>query len=1079
MNFDFELVTRTMSSAGQGGNDGVLKSWSPDGRFFMFSSYSSAVATTDTNGKPDYYVFDTQTGGIILIDHASGSAATTANGEFSYGIEPMFLPNGRIVFYHSATDMAGTDTNGHPDMFIFNPYDGTTKLVSHTLNSQTTTSAGYVSGNYEYFSADGNYLLLTANSDATDMAAHDSNGNTDLYLYDVSTGTYDLVTHAAGDNTTTVTSNGNPGYLFAPDGNHVAYDLASTQSGVSVNTAYVYDRVTHAQVAMTGGNYTTSMGFSPDGRYLIYTATTKTSLGVDPADIRLWDTQTNTSLLVSHVYGNQSIPVHDTVNIGYGNLDVWFTPDSKSLLIESSAGSMAQNDTNGQPDLYLYDVTTGNIDLITHQYGSNAAAGAVNNSLSIEGYSANSRYLIYSTNTATIANSDTNGAWDYFVYDRQTHNNIIVGQASSGTATTGNGNYTSTHANWLSPDSKYLLFFTNSSNIAASDTTNTYDTFLLNLETGTTKLVTHALGAESGTAIGAALDVPDSLQDTRLSPYSSDGRYILLSTNNASAFTSDQDDHSNGSYGDDLFLYDIQTGDLKLITHAYNSPTVTGNGASEDGVFTADGKYVVFTSYASNLINAGSVGSTANVFLYEIATGTTTLISQNSSGLSANNSSYQAHVSPDGSHLALYSGASNLNGSNRTSGSGYDIYITDLPSGGAGPVNAAPTALNFTNTVSSISETSSTASHIKIADIGVTDDGLGTNVLSLSGTDAAFFEIVGGVLYLKAGTVLNHDTKASYNVSVLVDDTSVGSTPDLSKSLTLAVTDSGGSGPANAAPTALTFTNTLASILENSSTASHIKVADIGVTDDGLGTNVLSLSGEGAGYFEIIGNALYLKAGSVLDYETKTSYAVTVSVDDNSVGGTPDASKSLTLMVTDVKGVSLKGTSGKNTIDGTHPIGGKVPGMEADTIKGLGGNDKISGLGGHDKLLGGTGKDALSGGADGDTFVFAKGDSGIKSSNADKITDWSTDDSIDTSIAGKSSNYYEHKVKSSVDTIEEAADYAKAHVTSSKIAHVFLYNTSEDIGFLLMDLNHDHKFETGVVLSHSGQAGDFGYLDLI
>ena len=217
----------------------------------------------------------------------------------------------------------------------------------------------------------------------------------------------------------------------------------------------------------------------------------------------------------------------------------------------------------------------------------------------------------------------------------------------------------------------------------------------------------------------------------------------------------------------------------------------------------------------------------------------------------------------------------------------------------------------------------------------------------------------------------------------------------------------------------------------------------------------------------------------MLDYETKTSYAVTVSVDDNSVGGTPDASKSLTLMVTDVKGVSLKGTSGKNTIDGTHPIGGKVPGMEADTIKGLGGNDKISGLGGHDKLLGGTGKDALSGGADGDTFVFAKGDSGIKSSNADKITDWSTDDSIDTSIAGKSSNYYEHKVKSSVDTIEEAADYAKAHVTSSKIAHVFLYNTSKDIGFLLMDLNHDHKFETGVVLSHSGQAGDFGYLDLI
>lgn len=930
---------------------------------------SSAIPVVD--GKQynyDYYVFDTQTGGLSLINHTAGSLTTAANGDISG--EPMFLPNGRIVFYDTAGDMAATDTNGHVDMFIFNPYDGTTKLVSHTLNSQTTASAGYVSGNYQDFSNDGKYLLLAADSDANDMAANDSNGNTDLYLYDVSTGTYDLVTHAAGDNTTTVTSSGNPGYVFAPDGNHVAYDLRSTQSGVSLSSAYVYDRVTHAQVSMTGGNYTTSMGFSPDGRYLIYTATTKTSLGVDPADIRLWDTQTNTSLLVSHVYGSQSTSVQATVNVGYGNVDAWFTPDSKSLLIESSAGGMGQNDTNGQPDLYLYDVTTGNIDLITHQYGSNAAAGAVNNSLSIEGYSANSRYLIYSTNTATIANSDTNGAWDYFLYDRQTHKNIIVGESLSGTDVTGDGYLTTTHTNWLSPDSKYLLYVTNSSDIVAGDTSGTYDTFLLDIEAGTSKLISHALGAEGGAPKGSALSVPHSLQDTQLSPYSSDGRYILLSTKNATAFASDQDDHSNGSYGDDLFLYDIQTGDLTLITHAYNSPTVTGNGASEDGVFTADGKYVVFTSYASNLINAGSVGSTANVFLYEIATGTTTLISQDSSGLSANNSSFDAIVSPDGTHLVFASYASNLNGSNRTTGSGRDIYITDLPS-------------------------------------------------------------------------------------------------------------DGGSGPDNAAPTGLTFTNTLASVIENRSTASHIKIADIGVADDGLGTNVLSLSGAGANYFEIVGNALYLKAGTVLDYEKKTSYAVTVSVDDSSVGGTPDASQSLTLMVTDVKGVSLRGSSGNNTIDGTHPIGGKVPGKEADSISGLGGNDTISGLGGRDTLVGGTGKDVLSGGIDGDRFVFAKGDSGIKSINTDKITDWSTEDSIDTAIAGKSSNYHEHSVTSSVDTIEEAAAYAKAHATSSKIAHVFLYNSSKDIGFVLMDLDQNHTFETGVVLSHSGKASDFSYVDLI
>ncbi len=56
--------------------------------------------------------------------------------------------------------------------------------------------------------------------------------------------------------------------------------------------------------------------------------------------------------------------------------------------------------------------------------------------------------------------------------------------------------------------------------------------------------------------------------------------------------------------------------------------------------------------------------------------------------------------------------------------------------------------------------------HIKVADINVTDDALGTEALSLTGADAASFEIVGSSLYLKAGVTLNYEAKASYNVTV-------------------------------------------------------------------------------------------------------------------------------------------------------------------------------------------------------------------------------------------------------------------------------------------------------------------------
>ena len=93
----------------------------------------------------------------------------------------------------------------------------------------------------------------------------------------------------------------------------------------------------------------------------------------------------------------------------------------------------------------------------------------------------------------------------------------------------------------------------------------------------------------------------------------------------------------------------------------------------------------------------------------------------------------------------------------------------------------------------------------------------------------------------------------------------------------------------NHAPTAVAFANTTPIIAENSDTSSHLKVADIVVTDDGLGTNALTLAGADAAAFEIVGNSLYLKAGTALDFEIKSSYSVAVKVDDPSVGSNPDA----------------------------------------------------------------------------------------------------------------------------------------------------------------------------------------------
>ncbi|MES2440877.1 MAG: SdiA-regulated domain-containing protein [Verrucomicrobiota bacterium] len=117
---------------------------------------------------------------------------------------------------------------------------------------------------------------------------------------------------------------------------------------------------------------------------------------------------------------------------------------------------------------------------------------------------------------------------------------------------------------------------------------------------------------------------------------------------------------------------------------------------------------------------------------------------------------------------------------------------SDLPQvwvfGPSAAINLAPTAVALNNSVTSLPENTNTTSAIKIADIAVSDDGLGTNTLTVTGTDASFFEITGNALFLKAGTVLSHLTKPGYGITVEVDDTAVGGIPDASVNLTLAIT---------------------------------------------------------------------------------------------------------------------------------------------------------------------------------------------------------------------------------------------------------------------------------------------------
>ena len=149
--------------------------------------------------------------------------------------------------------------------------------------------------------------------------------------------------------------------------------------------------------------------------------------------------------------------------------------------------------------------------------------------------------------------------------------------------------------------------------------------------------------------------------------------------------------------------------------------------------------------------------------------------------------------------------------------------------------------------------------------------------------------------------------------------------------------------------------NTVEEVDENGSTDLPVRVATIVIEDDGVGENNLTLSGADADVFEITGGNLYLKAGVVLDFETQSSYAVTVEVDDPALAPDPDDTADFTLSVGD--------------IDERRPnlVAG---GPRADDLFGTNGDDVFFGLGGRDTFQGFAGDDTVHGGFGNDTAVY-------------------------------------------------------------------------------------------------------------
>jgi hypothetical protein len=127
---------------------------------------------------------------------------------------------------------------------------------------------------------------------------------------------------------------------------------------------------------------------------------------------------------------------------------------------------------------------------------------------------------------------------------------------------------------------------------------------------------------------------------------------------------------------DDVFVHDRATGQTSRVS--VDSAGVQGNSGSEASSISADGRFVAFKSLASNLV-PGDTNGWPDVFVHDRLTGQTSRVSVDSAGVQGNFDSYEPSISADGRFVAFYSIASNLVPGD-TNGN-WDVFVHDRATG--------------------------------------------------------------------------------------------------------------------------------------------------------------------------------------------------------------------------------------------------------------------------------------------------------------------------------------------------------------------------------------------------------------
>jgi len=314
-------------------------------------------------------------------------------------------------------------------------------------------------------------------------------------------------------------------------------------------------------------------------------------------------------------------------NVGQNSI----SSDGHYVSFVSDASNMVDDDTNEVSDIFVHDRLTGQTIRV-----SVSSEGLEGNGVSDFAHiSPDGRYVVFHSEADNLVEGDINQSRDVFVHDLQTGITDMISMSSAGTQ----GNAESSWPNKFSLDGRFVAFASSANNLVEGDTNEVSDVFVHDRQMGeTTRVSVSSEGTQSNGASGWAT-------------VSADGRYVAF-LSSASNLVSDDTNEVK-----DIFVHDRQTGETIRIS--MSSSGTQGNGDSDQVDVSLDGGFVVFRSYASNLVD-NDTNQTSDIFLYDRLGGKTTIISVSTDGVQGNAFSTRPNISSNGRYITFYSDSNNL-----------------------------------------------------------------------------------------------------------------------------------------------------------------------------------------------------------------------------------------------------------------------------------------------------------------------------------------------------------------------------------------------------------------------------------